>query len=438
MVLQRNTLSNIWGWGDAATTVVIKASWLDDTIKTTVDAGGKWTAQVPTKQAGGPYELHIASAGKEISLHNILLGDVWLVSGQSNMEWGGSQNLQEIMDELPNVDDSNLRLLQISRTAAKYPQENIPNSWQLLNAETLKPFSAIGYFIGKEFRREVDVPIGIINASWGGTPAEVWTPEFLIDNDMRLRKAAELQTEAPYRPHEKGVLWNSMIYPLTPFKLTGFYWYQGESNVNSWPDYDKLMRTMINSWRMAWDEDLPFYFVQIAPFAYDNKIPMAALLREQQSKTANSLDHTGMVVITDLVDNIDDIHPIQKREVAKRLANLALNEHYEVGDDQDYKSPLYKSYAIQGNTLVVHFDHLTGGLMTKGNRIQDLYIAGADSVFHEAEGKIEGNTLVVSSSKVSKPVAVRFGFTETAMPNLFNKKGLPVSPFRTDEWVLSE
>ncbi|HWK56277.1 MAG TPA: sialate O-acetylesterase [Parapedobacter sp.] len=436
MVLQRNTKANIWGWGYASVEVAIKASWLDDTVKTKVDGGGRWMAELPTTQAGGPYELEILSAGSKITLHNILLGDVWLCSGQSNMEWGGNQQLPEILDELPGANDHQIRLLQVSRTAADYPQDDIPNSWQTLSAESLKPFSAIGYFIAKKLRAELDVPIGIINASWGGTPAEVWTPSYLIENDSELGHLEAMLNPSQHWPTEAGVLWNSMIRPLTPFVLSGFYWYQGESNVGTWWGYDKLMRTMVTSWRMAWNSELPFYFVQIAPFAYGNEKPLAALLREQQDKTAKILPNTGMVVVSDLVDNVKDIHPTQKREVANRLAAIALHEHYGLNNGKDYRSPLYSGYKAQGKTITISFDYLENGLQVVGDRITDLYIAGADRIFHEAVGTIKGNELIVSSPAVNAPMAVRFGFTETAMPNLFNTNGLPVAPFRTDNWGL--
>lgn len=434
MVLQRNTAANIWGWGRASSLVSVKASWLPDTVKTHADGGGHWILQLPTGEAGGPYEMTINSGGEQIRLQNILLGDVWVVSGQSNMEWGGDQNLPEILEELPKVNDANIRLLQVSRNVAEYPQDDIPNTWQTLSAQSLKPFSAIGYFIAKDFRAELGVPIGVINASWGGTPAEVWTPEHMIFHDPELYQAALKQEANAYRPHQAGHLWNSMIYPLTPFAISGAFWYQGESNISTWPTYDKLMRTMVNSWRMAWNNEFPFYFVQIAPFAYNNRLPVASYLREQQEKTAKLLPNSQMVVITDLVDDINDIHPIQKRAVANRLAKIALNDHYHRRSDRDYISPQYAGHEVSGNTVTVWFDHLQGGLEVKGDEITELYIAGADRVFHPAIGQIQGSTLKVSSPKVKNPVAVRFGFTETAMPNLFNTLGLPVSPFRTDKW----
>jgi len=432
MVLQRETAINFWGWGNAGNQVEITADWFKDTVRTKVDPNGKWITTLPAGKAGGPHRINIHMAGQKITLDDVLLGDVFICSGQSNMEWGGNQNLKEIMDELPTANNPNIRLLQVSKVGAKTPQEQLANAWSTLSAETLKPFSAIGYFIAKEINKDQQVPIGVINASWGGTPAEVWTPEYLILNDPLLLSYAQKQGFAEYRPYENGTLYNSMIAPLKGYNLTAAYWYQGESNVGTYPGYDKLMKTMINSWRSAWNHDFPFYFVQIAPFAYNNQVPLAAFLREQQVKTALELPKTGMVVITDLVDNIKDIHPTLKKEVARRLAELTLVDVYKK-PIQDYKSPVYKSQQIKGNSIEISFHYLDGQLTAKGD-ITDLQIAGADQVFHPAKGTIKGNKLIIQSNEVKSPVAARFGFTEIAMPNLFNSRGLPVSPFRTDNW----
>ncbi|MFD2967226.1 sialate O-acetylesterase [Sphingobacterium bambusae] len=434
MVLQRNATVYIWGWGRAGSTVSLSASWLQDTTRFVVDGSGRWKTAVATSNAGGPYSLDVQADAERITLQNVLLGDVWLCSGQSNMEWSGEQNLKEILDELPKAHDPEIRLLQVSRYGSDYPQDDIPNQWQKLDAQSLKPFSAIGYFIAKELRKELGVPIGIINASWGGTAAEVWTPSYFVDPDPELRAAAEKQTAASFRPHAVGVLWNSMLHPLINYKLSGVFWYQGESNVATWSSYDRLMQRMILSWRLAWNQDYPFYFVQIAPFTYNNKLPLAALLREQQMKTATSLRKTAMVVTTDLVDNVGDIHPIQKRAVAKRLADIALHEHYLKGERDDYKSPMYKGHRVDGKTMVIDFDHVGKSLVVEGKTVKHLFIAGQDKVFHEAVAVVKGNQLLVSSASVATPVAVRFGFGETDMSNLFNSNGLPVAPFRTDDW----
>ena len=434
MVLQRESEAQIWGWGQSGAKVAVYASWLSDTLHAVIDGGGNWQIPVPTKAAGGPYTLKITSGSESVQLEDLLLGDVWLCSGQSNMEWGGAQSLPEILDELPQANDAQIRLLQVSRYAAAYPQEDIPNTWKLLDANSLKPFSAIGYFIAKTFRQEIGVPIGIINASWGGTGAEVWTPSSVFDNDAILQKASENQTAASYRPHRTASLWNSMIFPLRRFPVSGIFWYQGESNVGAWASYDRLIQQMVGAWRAAWGQQLPFYFVQIAPFTYNNKAPLAALLREQQEKTSSTLPNSGMVVVSDLVDNVKDIHPVQKRAVADRLAALALQEHYKFPAQKDYRSPTYKSHYVKGNQVEISFDHLDGKLQVKGDQVRELYIAGADQIFHPAKGVLRGDKLIVSAAEVQDPKAVRFSFSEAGMANLFNSKGLPVAPFRTDDW----
>lgn len=434
MVLQRESEIQIWGWGQAGANVAVYASWLSDTVHAVIDGGGNWQVPIPTVAAGGPYTVHISSGAEQLHLADLLLGDVWLCSGQSNMEWGGAQSLPEIMNELPQANDAQIRLLQVSRYAAAYPQEDIPDSWKLLDAQSLKPFSAIGYFIAQKFRREIGVPIGIINASWGGTGAEVWTPTSVFSNNDLLQKAAENQTAASYRPHRAASLWNSMIFPLRRLPISGIFWYQGESNVGTWSTYDLLMQQMVGAWRAAWGQQLPFYFVQIAPFTYNNKMPLAALLREQQAKTAQTLTNSGMVVISDLVENVKDIHPTQKRAVADRLADLALQEHYKLPAKINYKSPTYKSHTINRNQVIISFDDLDGKLQLKGHPITELYIAGADQVFHPAQGVVRGEKLIVSAAEVKNPQAVRFNFTEAGVANLFNSEGLPVAPFRTDDW----
>ncbi|WP_185215907.1 sialate O-acetylesterase [Sphingobacterium mizutaii] len=432
MVLQRGTDINFWGLAPASSEIRIVGTWFQDTVKAKTNGDGQWKTTLPAGKAGGPYEIKIMANQESITLKDILLGDVFLCSGQSNMEWGAAQNLKEIIDEMPTANNPNIRLLHISRNGALTPQDQISNKWATLSAESLQPFSAIGYFIAKEINSQEQVPIGVINSSWGGTAAEVWTPSYLIDNDPFLLQRAKQQSANDWRPHNSGVLWNAMVHPFAGYNITAAFWYQGESNVGTWDGYDKLMKTMINSWRSAWNDDFPFYFVQIAPFQYNNKEPLAAYLREQQTKTATELPNTGMVVITDLVDNIKDIHPIQKKAVAKRLADLALAEVYHK-PLKDYKSPIYKSQEIKGNSIEISFSNLEGKLISKGE-ITDLFIAGADKQFKAAKGKIKGDKLIVESAEVKNPVAVRFGFTEIAMPNLYNSNGLPVSPFRTDQW----
>ncbi|GGH18543.1 sialate O-acetylesterase [Sphingobacterium alkalisoli] len=433
MVLQRNTEVYIWGWGRAGQQVLVAPSWTIDTITCVVSGEATWKTKIVTPDAGGPYTIQIHSQGQHLELNDVLIGEVWLCSGQSNMQWSARNNVKEIKEILPTINNKNIRLLQVSNIAAQTPQDNIFDQWTECNPTTVESFSAIGYFFADRLHRELDVPIGIINSSWGGTSAEFWTPKEEIAKDPELVQNALLQKPAPRKPYQPGVLWNSMIYPLVHYKIAGVLWYQGEDNTISYSGYDKLIQTMVLSWRSAWNHDFPFYFVQIAPYTYKYKIPNAALLREQQTKTALNLPHAGMVVTTDLVDNIKDIHPQQKKAVAHRLADLALVYPYR-REMIDFQSPIYRDYRIENDKMRIFFHHLYGNLHVEGKEIVDLYIAGEDKVFHPADFKLDGKELLVFSKKVNKPAAVRFGFTNTSMPNLFTETGLPVAPFRTDNW----
>lgn len=434
MVLQRNTEVNFWGWGNRGGQVTIVPSWSNDTIKVKATGYGRFDVKLKTPAAGGPYQITVSAGRFKKVLKNILIGEVWLCSGQSNMQWSTNNKLQEMMDELPHANHPNIRLLQISNIASKTPQDNIYDSWTECNSETVKGFSAIAYFIAKQLNAKLGVPVGVINSSWGGTPAEFWTPASYIEADpVLLRDAASNKPNAG-KPHEYATIWNAMVYPLVGYNIAGAFWYQGESNTETYSSYQKLFTTMISSWRTAWKSDFPFFYVQIAPYDYKSPVneQKGALLREQQVKTLN-VPKTAMAVITDLVPDVTNIHPTKKKEVAERLANIALSEVYSK-KAVDYKSPVYRNHKIDGNKVIIDFDYLEGKLQVKGKDIKDLYIADDSRKFVPANYKIDKNKLVVFSKDVKKPVAVRFGFSDTAMPNLFNEKGLPVSPFRTDNW----
>lgn len=432
MVLQRNADVNIWGWGRRGSEVRIMPSWSKDTIRVNCDGYSKWNTTLKTPDAGGPYEIKFVNGRSTSYLKDILMGEVWLCSGQSNMEWGAHNKLQEMLDELPKASNANIRLLHVNRIAAETPQNNFENKWELANKERLQEFSAIGYFLAQKLHKELGVPIGIISASWGGTNAEVWVPEQYIAADEIL--SADAKTFAPHRsrPSGTGALWNSMLNPLKGFSLAGFCWYQGENNVSNYGNYKRLMSTLIRSWRSEWKAQLPFYYVQIAPHPYKQSTPTeqkAALLREQQM---NLLDQqkTGMVVVSDLVPDVKNIHPPLKREVADRLANIALAEVYGQAL-KDYKSPVYKTHKIKGNEVIVEFDYVENGLLIKdGNSVKELYIAGENKIFQQADSRIEGNKLIISSKYIAHPKSVLFSFSDIAVSNLYSKSGLPVAPFR--------
>jgi sialate O-acetylesterase len=430
MVLQQQSSVKFWGWADPAEKVYISPSWTGQTDSVVAGSDGKWLIRINTKAAGGPYTITIRGRN-EITLSNVLIGEVWVCSGQSNMEMNYHWGLPDMAAELKTKLNPNLRFFTIPKTTARYPQENCRGEWTICDTNSLKSFSAVAYFFGKKLSADLGVPIGLINTSWGGTPADAWTPAEAVNNDQELKMAATrlpLSTGWPVIP---GATFNAMIAPITKFSIAGAIWYQGEGNTAIPKTYGKTLSLMINNWRKEWESTFPFYFVQIAPFTYGTK-HVSAIIREQQAKTT-ALPNTGMVVITDLVDDIKDIHPKNKHDVGLRLANQALANTYH--QNILAQSPVFKKIQISKNQAIISFEPPLE-LMSVGKKIRELYIAGADRVFHPAQARIDKNQLIVWSKDVKQPAAVRFGFSNTAIGNLFAKNGLPVAPFRTDDWDL--
>ncbi|HVG40014.1 MAG TPA: sialate O-acetylesterase [Chitinophagaceae bacterium] len=429
MVLQQKSAVKLWGWGNPTEKVYVTHSWNTTIDSTVVTENAKWMIAVNTPSAGGPYTITIKGYN-QIVLENILIGEVWVCSGQSNMEYNFYWGSQQIKEELPLAAKQNIRFLNIPRTTAETPQEDGKTKWSVCDSNTLKSFSAIGYFFGKKLNEDLNVPIGLINASWGGTPAEVWTPAEKVSEDSVLQAAALKQSKATGWPIEPGFAYNGMIAPLTNFSIAGVIWYQGESNTGTATTYQHLFTTMIKAWRQKWAIEFPFYYVQLAPFTYDTK-NSAALLREAQTKTL-ALTKTGMVVTTDLADDTLDIHPKNKKDVGLRLAKVALTDTY--GQTiKGAKSPLYKSLQIVKDKAIITFDNIDG--LMKNSAINGFFVAGENRIFYPAQANItKDSRLQVWSKKVSKPTAVRYAFSNTAVGNLFSKEGLPVAPFRTDDW----
>lgn len=431
MVLQQQSSVTLWGWADPSEKIVITTSWSNSKDSVIATSNATWKIQINTPVAGGPYTITI-KGWNTIVLNNVLIGEVWVCSGQSNMEMS---NTSHIKDELPNSTNDNIRFFHIPRATSQYPQDNCEAKWEVCGPQSLQWFSAVGYFFGKKLQKDLNVPIGLIESAWGGTPAETWTPSDVINNDPVMKEAAAKLPATPWGPHLPGYIYNAMIAPVTNFQIAGTIWYQGEANVGIPFTYEKTMTSMISAWRKLWQKDFPFYYVQIAPFKYGKKFEGAALM-EQQTKLS-SYPNTGMIVITDLVDDIKDIHPKNKYDVGIRLANLALNQTYKqniVG----VKSPLFKSMEINKNKVTIFFDNATNGFMTKGNtKATEFYLAGSDKIFLPAEVKIEKDKIILTNKQVPNPVAARFSFSNTAMSNFFSKEGLPVTPFRTDNWELN-
>ncbi|SKC48810.1 sialate O-acetylesterase [Ohtaekwangia koreensis] len=430
MVLQQQSPAPIWGWAHPSQDIVINVSWDTTTIKTKADNTTYWSTTIFTPPAGGPYTITIKAGGEVRTLQDVLIGEVWLCSGQSNMEWS-MESSGDGKEMISQVNDPKIRLFHVSKSAASFPQVHGEGKWKACNPEGVKYFSAVGYFFGKKLNQNLNVPIGLINVSWGGTPAETWVPEGRILADPALKASAEKQIDdRPWCPSRPGVVYNSMINPIVPFRIAGTLWYQGESNTGAPETYKHLMETMVTEWRRVFLTEFPFYFVQIAPYSgYGDE--SGVLLREQQVEMLQ-IPKSGIVVISDLVDNVKDIHPKYKKPVGERLANLALAQTYgqkNIG----YQSPVYKSFKIEKGRIRISFDYATNGLMSKGGEPTEFQIAGADNKFYPAKAKIDGNTVVVSAKEVKTPVAVRFAWSNAAMPNLFSKEGLPVPSFHTDK-----
>ncbi len=432
MVLQQKSKVKIWGWSTNPNELVsIKTDW-DTTSYKTEARYGKWMLEVQTPNAGGKHQLAIFSEGKPVQINDIVFGENWLLSGQSNMEWSGVKNLKEALDEMPNANFDEIRFFYIPKTVSNAPQEDVKAHWVVCNPTDMKSFSAIGYFFGKKLHQTLGTPIGLISSNWGGTPAEVWAPKEEITTNPDLFANAKKLKTYDWWSSLPGDNYNAMIHPIKNFNLAGVLWYQGESNVDNYSTYAQLMNRLILSWRSAFNKDLPFYFAQIAPYAGYAK-GVGALLREQQTLSLQT-PNTGMVVITDLVDNIKDIHPNQKIEVANRFANMALVKVYgkEAGPTL---YPKYDRHEIIKDKIRVYFKEVGDKLVLKnGSQVSHLFIAGEDHKFYPAESKLEKNAMTVWSKEVPNPVAVRYAFENDAMPNVFSKEGLPLNLFRTDQW----
>ena len=428
MVLQRNADVKLWGWGNPNEPITITTGWDNKEYSIKPNNQAVWAITIKTPGAGGPYTLKFKGYN-EVNLNNVMLGEVWLCSGQSNMEWTPNAGIDGGDAEIAKANYSDIRFFTVPKLTATDKQINISGNWQVCAPDTMKYFSAIGYFFAQHLHQNLKgVPIGIINSSWGGTPAEIWMPEESIINDPVLAAAAKKLTDAQWGPHEPGRAYNAMINPFAGFKLAGVLWYQGESNVGS-GIYDKTLSALIQSWRKAWQDDFPFYYVQIAPFNYEGGTTQGVELRNEQRLVLKNVAKTGMVVISD-VSPINDIHPRNKKPVGIRLANIALKDVYNV-TKAVVNGPLYKSFKPVGSTITVYFDN-ADGLYFKDKTKNLFEVAGPDGIYHTATATIKKDAVIVTSKQVNKPLHIRFAWHNTAQANLFNSAGLPASSFISD------
>jgi sialate O-acetylesterase len=454
MVLQRDFACPVWGTAAAGTEVAVEIAGQKKSAKAGAD--GKWSLKLDPLPAGGPHELKIGGA----TLKDVLVGEVWICSGQSNMEWSVNSSANPA-EEKAAANHPKLRHFGVKKNPADTPQAEVVGSWKVCSPENVGSFTAVGYYFGRELLKSLDVPIGLIHTSWGGTAAELWTknellagnPELkpLVDDFPKRMKSYETALEnhpkavekakaegkpeprKPSKPMAPSCLYNGMIAPLLPYGIRGAIWYQGESNASRAKQYETLFPLMIKNWREDWGQgDFPFGFVQLANFMARKPEPGEsnwAELRDAQTKTL-ALPNTGMAVIIDIGDE-KDIHPKNKQDVGKRLAAWAQAQVY--GQSIVYSGPLFDSCKAEGTSIRVAFKHVGGGLVAKGDGLKGFAIAGEDGKFVWADAKIDGETVVVSSPKVEKPAAVRYAWADNPDCNLYNKEGFPASPFRSDK-----
>ena len=475
MVLQRGRPIPVWGVAEPGEQVTVTLAGQQAVVQ--ADAGGKWLVRLPAMAAGGPYELKAYGTNSGETLTNVAVGEVWVCSGQSNMEWQ-VKNSVHAEEEIAAARYPQIRSFTVTKAVAVEPLPECDGRWEVCSPRTVGNFTAVGYFFARELHRALGVPVGIINTSWGGTPAESWTSLAALQADAALQpivtgreqwlsnyaagvlareqrvhewmataqaaqQAGKLlplppALEYPDDPRKNAWLpsglYNGMIAPLLPYGIAGAIWYQGESNAGRAYQYRTLFPTMIRDWRQAWGQgDFPFLFVQLANFMGTPAEPAEsawAELREAQLMTL-SLPATGMATIIDIGD-AQDIHPRNKQDVGSRLALAAQAIAY--GRRLVYSGPIYRSMTVEGDQVRLRFAHTGGRLVAKGGPLRGFAVAGEDRQFHWAEAKIEGGMVTVRSAQVARPVAVRYAWADNPACNLYNQAGLPASPFRTDDW----
>lgn len=435
MVLQREQPLTFWGWDDPGTDVTIQVGPHRVSVKTGDD--GKWLAMLPVMRDVGPHRLKVEGT-TVVEREGILVGEVWLCSGQSNMEWRVKQSLNAT-EEIAAANYPQIHHIKIPHTTAEKPQADVPSEgWQICSPATVKEFTAVGYYFGRQLHKELNVPIGLIGSNWGGTRIEPWTCPAGFQRVSGLRDIADRLDEYPTKLSDGRInhqsplaIYNGMIHPLVPFALRGVIWYQGESNLSDGWLYHEKMKALIAGWRDIWSNEMPFYFVQLAPFRYKSSPERLPEIWEAQTATL-SVPHTGMAVIVDVGD-LEDIHPVNKQEVGRRLSLWALAKTYGRGPGMVYSGPQYKSHHVHGKEVHLHFDHVGGGLVARdGKALTHFELAGSDGKFSGAVARIHGDEVIVSADAIDDPQVVRFAWHQEAEPNLANQEGLPASPFRTD------
>lgn len=438
MVLQQSSLVNIWGKTEPGKTVDVKPSWSESPTRVTANSEGDWTATIETPEASFTSHTLTISDGEEVVLSDVLIGEVWLASGQSNMEMPlrgfhnnpilGSNETIAFSGQYPAI-----RFVTIPRVQSFEVQSSVDGRWQKCNPSTVASFSATGFFFAEALQRALNVPVGIIVSAWGGSRVEGWISREILEkySDVNLDEVAINELNPASRPL---LMYNAMIYPLANYTVKGFIWYQGESNVGAHQVYAERLNDMVSLWREQWNNpELPFYYVEIAPFQYGEG-DWAAYVREAQFKAQAIISHSGMISTNDLVEphEVFNIHPRNKTDVGKRLAFMALNKTY--GFEQvAAHGPEYQSMEINDGKAILSFDHAREGF-NRTDGIVGFEIADTDGIFFPAEAVVRNGKVEVSREGIDNPVAVRYCFRNFQVGNLAGIRELPVVPFRTDSF----
>ncbi len=437
MVMQRETNANLWGTAKASATVKITTSWDGKTYEAKAGKDGKWKTAIATPKAGGPYSITLTD-GEQTVLDNILIGELWLCSGQSNMEMPmkgfKNQPVENAVEDILHSADKELRLFTVKRNSQFAPVDTVSGKWSEAAPASVREFSATAYHFGRELRRILGVPVGLIVTSWGGSACEAWMRADWLKAfpDAKIPASAD---DIKSKNRTPTVLYNGMLHPLIGITMRGVIWYQGEDNVPRYKTYADMLSTMVRGWRTEWGQgDFPFYFCQIAPYDYSliDWTTNSALLREQQSKAELMIPNSGMAVLMDAGLEYG-IHPRKKHLAGMRLALLALKKTYGV-EGITAESPYFRDVTFQNDTAVVRFNRADMWVYGSNGLKSDLFeVAGEDRVFHPAKAWIERSKVYVKSDEVKHPVAVRYAFKDWVSGDLYCD-GLPVSSFRTDNW----
>ncbi len=442
MVLQRCSEVKLWGKADPRENLTIFTSWNGIKTKTVVNDKGEWLVKVKTIEAGGPYIIKISSKKEKMTIENVLLGDVWLCSGQSNMEEPikgyPNQPVNGSGDFLMDADNDFIRLFKVQKSSAANPLDSCCGRWEVATAESVAEFSAVGYLFAKLLQQKLQIPVGVICSSWGGSSIEAWMNEESITEFPEAYKNSTFEGIKPH--HRATYLYNGMIAPIVNYAIKGVLWYQGGANIDNYYEYPFLQAAMVESWRKIFDVgEFPFYYVQLAPESFGNsKAVYSALQRDAQYESLNLIPNAGIVSTIDIGEEFG-AHPMEKLTISKRLVALALSETYGYRGIP-YKSPTFKSMIVVDSLAIVSFNDAPMGLTSYNKRVDCFEIAGEDQIFHPATIKIisPDKGIQVWSSQVKKPVAVRYGYCNYPKTEgyLYNTAGLPVISFRTDNWEI--